>query len=153
MVFCFAQKKIFGQHKSQNIIFFVAQRAKFFPEFNIRLYDKNSESDYFFFPPPKSEYFFQQHWESEYLNKKKNKHNPPFKLNGRSLMRQSIIKLLARNPQNVSMQSSSNNKTLNSWLLARVITSCNNVQTVAPVTNLFLGGATKRSHSSQWSKK
>jgi hypothetical protein len=31
-------------------------------EFNIRLYDKNSESDYFFFPPPKSEYFFQQHW-------------------------------------------------------------------------------------------
>jgi hypothetical protein len=38
----------------------------FFPEFNIRLYDKNSESYYFFFPPPKSEYFFQQHWESEY---------------------------------------------------------------------------------------
>jgi hypothetical protein len=38
----------------------------FFPEFNIRLYDKNSESDYYFFPPPKSEYFFQQHWESEY---------------------------------------------------------------------------------------
>ena len=36
----------------------------FFPEFNSRLYDKNSESYYFFFPPPKSEYFFQQHWES-----------------------------------------------------------------------------------------
>jgi hypothetical protein len=35
-------------------------------EFNIRLYDKNSESD-FFFPPSKSEYFFQQHWESEYF--------------------------------------------------------------------------------------
>jgi hypothetical protein len=30
-----------------------------------------SESDYFFFPPPKSEYFFQQHWESEYLFRKK----------------------------------------------------------------------------------
>ena len=28
--------------------------------------------------------------------------------------------------------------------------SCNNV---APVTNLFLGRATTRSHSSQWSKK
>jgi hypothetical protein len=42
----------------------------FFPEFNIRLYDKNSESDYFFFPPPKSEYFFQQHWESEYFFRK-----------------------------------------------------------------------------------
>ena len=46
----------------------------FFPEFNIRLYDKNSESDYFFFPPPKSEYFVQQHWESEYF----------FMLNGHS---------------------------------------------------------------------
>ena len=34
------------------------------------LYDKNSES-YFFFPPPKSEYFFQQHWESEYFFRKK----------------------------------------------------------------------------------
>ena len=42
----------------------------FFPEFNIRLYDKNSESDYFFFPPPKSEYLFQQHWESEYFLEK-----------------------------------------------------------------------------------
>jgi hypothetical protein len=36
-------------------------QAQFFPpEFNIRLYDKNSESDYFFFPPPKSEYFFRE---------------------------------------------------------------------------------------------
>jgi hypothetical protein len=43
----------------------------FFPEFNIMLYDKNSVSDYFFFPPPKSEYFFQQHWESEYFFRKK----------------------------------------------------------------------------------
>jgi hypothetical protein len=40
-------------------------------QFNIKLYDKNSESDYFFFPPPKSEYFFQQHWESEYFFRKK----------------------------------------------------------------------------------
>jgi hypothetical protein len=38
----------------------------FFPEFNIRLYNKNSESHYFFFPPPKSEYFFQQHWEAKW---------------------------------------------------------------------------------------
>jgi hypothetical protein len=44
----------------------------FSPKFNInRLYDKNSESDFFFFPPPKSEYFFQQHWESEYFLRKK----------------------------------------------------------------------------------
>ena len=31
-----------------------------------------------------------------------------------------------------------------------MLTSCNNV---APVTNLCLGRATTRSHSSQWSKK
>ena len=59
-------------------IFFVALSAIFFSEFNIRLYDKNSESDYFFFPPPKSEYFFQQHWESEYFFRKN--HNPPFQV-------------------------------------------------------------------------
>jgi len=49
--------------------FLSLQVRNFFPEFNIRLYDKNSESDYF--PPPKSEYFFQQHWESEYFFRKK----------------------------------------------------------------------------------
>ena len=43
----------------------------FCPVFNITLYDKNSESDYYFFPPPKSEYFFQQYWESEYFFRKK----------------------------------------------------------------------------------
>jgi hypothetical protein len=43
----------------------------FVPEFNIRLYDKNSESEFFFFPPSKSEYFFQQQWESEYFFRKK----------------------------------------------------------------------------------
>ena len=71
MVFCFVQKKIFRQHKSSNIFFLLRKAQIFFPEFNIRLYDKNSESHYFFFPPPKSEYFFQQHWESEYFFRKK----------------------------------------------------------------------------------
>jgi hypothetical protein len=42
----------------------------FFPEFNIRLYDKNSESYYFVLSPPKSEYFFQQHY-SRYARQKK----------------------------------------------------------------------------------
>jgi hypothetical protein len=50
-----------------------------FPEFSIRLYDKNSESDYFF-PPPKSAFFFQQHWELAYFFRKN-----PFMLYGRSL--------------------------------------------------------------------
>jgi hypothetical protein len=40
-------------------LFFLSRLAQFFPQkFNIRLYDKKSESDYFFIPPPKSEYFF-----------------------------------------------------------------------------------------------
>ena len=70
MVFCFIQKKNFGQHELED--FFLSRKARiFFPEFNIRLYDKNSELN-FFFPPPKSEYFFQQHWESEYFFR-----NPP----------------------------------------------------------------------------
>ena len=66
MVFCFVQIFFFGQHKSQTIFFLSRKARNVFPEFNIRLYDKNSDSelDYFFFPPPKSEYFFQQHWES-----------------------------------------------------------------------------------------
>ena len=57
MVFCFVQ----------NFFVVVAQSVIFFPE----LYDKNSESDYYVFPPPKLEYFFQQHWESEYFFTKK----------------------------------------------------------------------------------
>ena len=61
-------------------IFCRAKREIFFPEFNIRLYNKNSESDYFFFPPPKSEYFFQQHWKSEYFFRKKPYLPPPLQV-------------------------------------------------------------------------
>jgi hypothetical protein len=53
-------------------IFSTRDEGCFLPEFNIRLYDKNSESDYYFFPPPKSEYFFQQHWKSDNIFRKKN---------------------------------------------------------------------------------
>ena len=82
-MFFFSFRIFFSDNTRVKIfIFFVAQSANFFPQFNVRLYVKNSESD-FFFPPPKSEYFFQQHWESEYFLGKN--HNPPFKLNGRSL--------------------------------------------------------------------
>jgi hypothetical protein len=50
------------------LFFSVAQI--FFPEFYIRLYDKNSESN-FFFPPPKSEYFFSNIGnENSFLEKK-----------------------------------------------------------------------------------
>ena len=65
-------RNFFSDSTRVRIYFFLLRKARiFFPEFNIRLYDKNSQSDYFFFPPPKSEYFFQQHWESEYFFRKK----------------------------------------------------------------------------------
>jgi hypothetical protein len=62
----------FSGNTRVRIFFFLSRKAQiFFPEFNIRLYDKNFESHYFFFPSPKSEYFFQQLWESEYFFRKK----------------------------------------------------------------------------------
>ena len=69
--FFFAFRIFFSNTRGRIFIFFVSQSAKIFQKFTIRLYDKNSESDYFFFPSPKSEYFFQQHWESEYFFRKK----------------------------------------------------------------------------------
>ena len=45
----FFVQNIFLDHTRVRIlIFFVGQSAIFFPEFNIRLYDKKSESEYFF---------------------------------------------------------------------------------------------------------
>ena len=65
-------RNFFSDNTRVRIFFILSGKARiFFPGFNIRLYDKNSESDYFVFPPPKSEYFFQQHWESEYFFRKK----------------------------------------------------------------------------------
>jgi hypothetical protein len=55
MVFCFVQNFFSEQHELEY----------FFPEFNIRLYDKNSES----------EYFFQQHGNQNIFLEKK--HTPP----------------------------------------------------------------------------
>ena len=59
MVFCFVQNFFFRTTRELEYLFFLSRKERiFFPEFNVRLYDKNSESNYFFFPPPKSEYFF-----------------------------------------------------------------------------------------------
>ena len=72
MVFLFRSEIFFRTTRELEYLIFLLREARIlFPEFNIRLYDKNSESDYLFFPPPKSEYFFQQHWESEYFFSKK----------------------------------------------------------------------------------
>jgi hypothetical protein len=48
MVFCFVQNFFLGQHESDYYFFLSHKVQFFFPEFHIRLYDKNSESDYFF---------------------------------------------------------------------------------------------------------
>ena len=84
MFFCFVQNFFFGHHKSQNIFFLSRKVRKFFPEFNIRLYDKNSETDNFFFLHQNQNIFFSNIGNQNIFLKKK--HNPPpFKLNGRSL--------------------------------------------------------------------
>ena len=55
-VMVFASFRIFFRTTRElEYLFVLLRKARiFFPEFNIRLYDKNSESDYFCFPPPKS---------------------------------------------------------------------------------------------------
>ena len=70
MVFCFVQK------------FFFLSREFFPPEFNIRLYDKNSESD--FFSSTKIRIFFSAALGIRIFILEKN-HNHPWKLNGPSL--------------------------------------------------------------------
>jgi hypothetical protein len=70
--FLFRSEFFFRTTQELEYLYFLSREAQiFFPEFNIRLYDKNSESDDYFFPPPEAEYFFQQHWESEYFFRKK----------------------------------------------------------------------------------
>ena len=46
--FLFRSEFFFTDNTRDRICFFVAPSAEFFQEFNIRLYDKNSESVYFF---------------------------------------------------------------------------------------------------------
>jgi hypothetical protein len=60
-------------------------RIYFFPEYNIRLYDKNCESNYFFFLHQNQNIFFSNIGNQNIFLEKKHKPPPPFKLNGRSL--------------------------------------------------------------------
>jgi hypothetical protein len=49
--FSFRSEFFFRTTQELEYLFFLSRKARiFFPEFNIRLYDKKSESDYFFFP-------------------------------------------------------------------------------------------------------
>jgi hypothetical protein len=65
-------RNFFSDNTRVRIFIFLSRKARnFFLEFNIRLYDKNSELDYFFFSSTKIRIFFHQHWESEYFFIKK----------------------------------------------------------------------------------
>jgi hypothetical protein len=81
----------------------------FFPEFNIRLYDKNSESDFFFLHQNQNILFSNIENQNIFLEKKT--YPPlPFKLNGRSLTRKFTLK----NKNNLSNFTSASAKF---WLM------------------------------------
>ena len=76
-VFLFRSEFFFRTRQELEYLFFLSCKAQIcFPEFSIRLYDKISESDYFFSPPPISEYFFSATLGIRIFFWKK-KHNPP----------------------------------------------------------------------------
>jgi hypothetical protein len=57
--FLFRSEICFRTTQELEYLFFLSRKAGiFFPEFNIRLYDKNSESDYFFFLHQNQNIFF-----------------------------------------------------------------------------------------------
>jgi hypothetical protein len=66
-------RKFFLDNTRVRIFFLSREAGIFFPEFNIRLYVKNSESDYFLFLPPKSEYFFSNIGNQNIFFRKKTK--------------------------------------------------------------------------------
>ena len=77
MVF-FSLRNSFSDNTSVRIFFLLFCKARiFFPEFNIRLCDKYSESDYCFFPPPKSEYFFSNIGNQNIFLEKNHSPSPP----------------------------------------------------------------------------
>jgi hypothetical protein len=62
----FRSEFFFRTTQELEYLFFLSHKAQiFFPEFNIRLYDINSESDYFFFLHQNQNIFFEKN------------HNPP----------------------------------------------------------------------------
>ena len=133
MVFCFVLNFFFVQHELE--YFFLSRQARnFFPEFHIRLYDKNSESDYFFFASTKIRIFFSASlgirvkWSFPNTSQYTTIHYGFFKSqywyntgkkNYTSIVHNTSIPVLW------SPSTGDPNKTLNARLLARVITGCN----------------------------
>jgi hypothetical protein len=74
MVFCFVQNFFFERHELEYFFFLSREGQIFFPEFNIRLYDKNSESDFFFLHQKQNIFFSNVGNQNIFLEKN---HNPP----------------------------------------------------------------------------
>ena len=83
--FLFRSEFFFRTTQEFEYLFFLLRKAKFFPECNISLYDKNSESNFFFSLHQSQNIFFSSIGNQNIFLEKK--HNPPFKLNGRSLIK------------------------------------------------------------------
>jgi hypothetical protein len=66
-------------------IFLSRKTLNKFPELNIKLYDKNSVSDWFFFLHQNQNIFFSIIWNQNFFLEKKHTPPPPSKLNGLSL--------------------------------------------------------------------
>jgi hypothetical protein len=67
--------EMFFQTTQELKYFFLSRKARiFFPEFNIRLYDKNSELDYFFLLHQNQNIFFSNNGNENILLEKN--HNP-----------------------------------------------------------------------------
>ena len=82
--FLFRSEFFFRTTQELEYLFFLSCKAQiFYPEVNIRLYDKNSESHYFFFLQQNQNIFFSNIGNQNIFLEKN--HTPPFKLNDRSL--------------------------------------------------------------------
>jgi hypothetical protein len=88
--FLFRSEFFFRTTQELEYLFISSHKVRnFFPEFNIRLYDKN----FFFFLSTKIRIFF-----SATLGILEKNHNPPFKLNGHSLTKANPVNICFLNP-------------------------------------------------------
>ena len=84
MVFCFVQNFFFGQHKSYNIYLFCCAKREFFFQSLALGYMTKTLNQIIFFSLHHNQNIFFSNIENQNIFLEKN-HNPPFKLNGRSL--------------------------------------------------------------------
>jgi hypothetical protein len=75
----FGSENFFRTPKELEYLFFLSRKVRIlFPEFNIRLYDKNSESDFFFFLHRNQNIFFSNIGNQNIFVEKY--HNPPLQV-------------------------------------------------------------------------